>query len=157
MKKHFKKVVAILLLLFSIFLVWLDSYEPKKEPFKHSDFYIENIKQNEEALKNSKLKNPEYRKYLEKKIQEEKQEKEREKQEQEQEQEKEKENQEQEQERKREKKKTRRNKERKNKEKEEESGKIKEKTKRARIKREQENNRLDKYIFKHKMKSKKRP
>ena len=79
--KHFKKVVAVLLLLFTSFLVWLDKREIKKEPFKHSDFYIENAKSNEKILSNSKLYNTEYRQYLQKKIQEQEQEKEKEKQE----------------------------------------------------------------------------
>ena len=147
MKKHFKKVVAILLLLFISFLAWLDSYEPKKEQFKHSDFYLENVKQNEKIVKNSKLYNSEYRKSLEKEI-EEKQKQEQEQQEQEQEQE--------EQEHKSKRTSNSRNKN-KNKKKKEDDGKIKEKTKRARIQKEKENNRLDRYIFKHKMKSKKRP
>lgn len=146
--KHFKKVVAILLLLFTSFLLWLNSYEPKKTSFKHSDFYIENVKSNEKILNNSKLYNEEYRRYLQKKIQE--QEKQKQEQEQEEEQ-----DQEEKQERKSKKKKGRRRKS--NKKVKEENGKIKEKTQRARIRKEQENNRLDKYIFKHKMKSKKRP
>lgn len=147
MQKHFKKVVAILLLLFTSFLVWLDKREIKKEPFKHSDFYIENVKSNEKILNNSKLYNEDYRKYLQKKIQE----KEKQQQEQEQEQEQEKK-----QERKSKKKKGRgRGRGRKKKKEKEENGKIKEKTQRTRIRKEQENNRLDKYIFKHRMKSKK--
>ena len=149
LKKHFKKVVAILLLLFISFLAWLDSYEPKKEQFKHSDFYLENVKQNEKIVKNSKLYNSEYRKSLEKEIEEkQKQKQEQEQQEQEQEQE--------EQEHKSKRTSNSRNKN-KNKKKKEDDGKIKEKTKRARIQKEKENNRLDRYIFKHKMKSKKRP
>lgn len=151
MKKHLKKVVIILLLLFTSFLFWLNSYEPKKEVFKYSDFYIENVKTNEKILHNSKLYNEEYRNYLQSKIQE----KEKEKQEQQEEQEQE---QEEKQERKSKKKKGRgRGRGRKKKKEKEENGKIKEKTQRARIRKEQENNRLDKYIFKHKMKSKKRP
>ena len=134
MKKHFKKVVIILLLLFASFLLWLGSYEPKKETFKHSDFYIENIESNEKILNNSKLYNEDYRKYLQKKKQE----------------------QEEKQEHKSKKKKKERGRKSSKKVKEE-NGKIKEKTQRARIRKEQENNRLDKYIFKHKMKSKKRP
>lgn len=141
MKKHFKKVVIILLLLFASFLFWLDKREIKKEPFKHSDFYIENVKSNERVLNNSKLYNSEYRQYLQKKMQE------KEKQEQEQEEE-------EKQERKNKKKKGRGRKKKKEKE---ENGKIKEKTQRARLRKEQENNRLDKYIFKKRMKSKKRP
>ena len=143
MKKHFKKVVIILLLLFVSFLVWLDKREIKKEPFKHSDFYIENVKSNEKILHNSKLYNEDYRKYSQKKIQE--KEKEKEKQEQEEKQE-----------HKSKKKKKERGRKSIKKVKEE-NGKIKEKTQRARIKKEQENNRLDKYIFKHRMKNKKRP
>ena len=147
MKKHFKKVVAILLLLFTSFLFWLDKREIKKEPFKHSDFYIENVKSNEKILNNSKLYNSEYSQFLQKKIQE----KEKEKQEQEQQQE-------QEQEKKQEHKSKKKGRGRKSSKKtKEENGKIKEKTQRARLRKEQENNRLDKYIFKHKMKSKKRP
>nr|DAF52635.1 MAG TPA: hypothetical protein [Siphoviridae sp. ctnR613] len=149
--KHFKKAVAILLLLFTSFLVWLDSYEPKKEPFKHSDFYIENVKSNEKIFNNSKLYNEEYRNYLQNKIQE----KEKEKQEQQEEQEQE---QEQEQEPKKKSKSRGRERGRKRSKKvKEENGKIKEKTQRARTRKEQENNRLDKYIFKKRMKSKKRP
>lgn len=148
MQKHFKKVVAILLLLFASFLVWLDKREIKKEPFKHSDFYIENVKSNEKILHNSKLYNSEYSQYLQKKIQE----KEKEKQEQEQQQE---EEQEEKQEHKSKKKKERGRKS--IKKVKEENGKIKEKTQRARIRKEQENNRLDKYIFKHRLKNKKRP
>ena len=151
--KHFKKVVAVLLLLFASFLLWLGSYEPKKETFKHSDFYIENIESNEKILNNSKLYNEDYRKYLQKKIQEKEKEKEKE-------QEEEQQQQEQEQEEKQEHKSKKKKKERgrkSSKKVKEENGKIKEKTQRARIRKEQENNRLDKYIFKHKMKSKKRP
>lgn len=150
MQKHYKKVVAILLLLFTSFLVWLDSYEPKKEVFKHSDFYIENVEINKKVLNNSKLYNEEYRQFLQNKIKE--QEKEKEKQEQQQEQE---QAQEEKQERKSKKKKGRGRKS--SKKVKEDDGRIKEKTQRARIRKEQENNRLDKYIFKHKMKSKKRP
>ena len=151
--KHFKKVVAILLLLFTSFLVWLDKREIKKEPFKHSDFYIENVKSNEKILNNSKLYNSEYRQFLQKKIQE----KEKEKQEQEQQEEQEQEEEEK-QERKSKKKGRGRGRGRKsNKKVKEDDGKIREKTQRARIRKDQENNRLDKYIFKHKMKSKKRP
>lgn len=151
--KHFKKVVAILLLLFTSFLVWLDKREIKKEPFKHSDFYIENIESNEKILNNSKLYNEDYRKYLQKKIQEKEKEKEKE-------QEEEQQQQEQEQEEKQEHKSKKKKKERgrkSSKKVKEENGKIKEKTQRARIRKEQENNRLDKYIFKHRMKNKKRP
>lgn len=148
--KHFKKVVAVLLLLFTSFLCWLDSCEPKKEPFKHSDFYIENVESNKKILENSKLYNSEYRQYLQNKIQEQEKEKEKEKQEQEQQQEQEKE--EEKQERKSKKKGRGRKSSKKAKE---DDGKIKEKTQRARLRKEQENNRLDKYIFKHKMKSKK--
>lgn len=149
MKKHFKKVVAILLLLFTSFLVWLDKREIKKKPFKHSDFYIENVKSNEKIFNNSKLYNEEYRNYLQNKIQE----KEKEKQEQQEEQE-----QEQEQEPKKKSKSRGRERGRKRSKKvKEENGKIKEKTQRARTRKEQENNRLDKYIFKKRMKSKKRP
>lgn len=152
MKKHIKKVVIILLLLFTSFLYWLDKREIKKEPFKHSDFYIENVKSNEKILHNSKLYNEDYRRYLQKKIQE----KEKEKQEQEQEQQQEQEQaQEEKQERKSKKKKGRGRKS--SKKTKEDDGKIREKTQRARLRKEQENNRLDKYIFKHKMKSKKRP
>ena len=148
--KHYKKVVAVLLLLFTSFLLWLDSHEPKKSIFKYSDFYIENVKSNEKILNNSKLYNSEYRQYLQKKIQE----KEKEQQEQQQEQEQE---EEEKQERKSKKKKGRgRGRRRKKKKEKEENGKIKEKTQRKRIRKEQENNRLDKYIFKHRMKSKKR-
>lgn len=156
--KHFKKKAIFLLLLFISFLVWLDNYKPKKEVFKHSDFHIENVKSNEKILSNSKLYNPEYRQYLQKKIQEKEQEKEKEKQEQQQEQE---QAQEEKQEHKSKKRKGRgreRGRGRKsNKKVKEDDGKIKEKTQRARIRKEQENNRLDKYIFKHKIKSKKRP
>lgn len=151
MKKHFKKVVAILLLLFTSFLLWLDSYEPKKNSFKHSDFYIENVKSNEKILNNSKLYNEEYRRFLQKKIQEKEKEKEKEQQ-QEEEQE-----QEEKQERKSKKKKGRERGKKSNKKVKEDDGKIKEKTQRARIRKEKENNRLDKYIFKKRMKSKKRP
>ena len=151
--KHYKKVVAVLLLLFASFLLWLGSYEPKKETFKHSDFYIENIESNEKILNNSKLYNEDYRKYLQKKIQE----KEKEKQEQEQQEQEQEEEQEEKQERKSKKKKGRGRGRKSNKKVKEENGKIKEKTQRARIRKEQENNRLDKYIFKHRMKSKKRP
>lgn len=151
--KHFKKVVAVLLLLFTSFLFWLNSYEPKKEVFKHSDFYIENVKSNEKILNNSKLYNEEYRQFLQKKIQEKEKEKEQEEEQQQQEQEQE---EEEKQERKSKKKKKGRGRKRSKKVKEE-NGKIKEKTQRARIRKEQENNRLDKYIFKHKMKNKKRP
>lgn len=148
--KHFKKVVAILLLLFTSFLLWLNSYEPKKTSFKHSDFYIENVKSNEKILNNSKLYNEEYRRYLQKKIQE--QEKQKQEQEQEEEQ-----NQEEKQERKSKKKKGRGRGRKSNKKVKEDDGKIREKTQRARIRKEQENNKLDKYIFKKRMKSKKRP
>lgn len=154
MKKHFKKVVIILLLLFTSFLFWLDKREIKKEPFKHSDFYIENIESNKKVLENSKLYNSEYRQYLQNKIQE--QEKEKEKQEQEQEQQQEQEEEEK-QERKSKKKKGRGRGRKRSKKIKEDDGKIREKTQRARIRKEQENNKLDKYIFKHKMKSKKRP
>lgn len=150
MQKHFKKVVAILLLLFASFLVWLYKREIKKEPFKHSDFYIENVKSNEKILNNSKLYNEEYRRYLQKKIQE--QEKQKQEQEQEEEQ-----NQEEKQERKSKKKKGRGRGRKSNKKVKEDDGKIREKTQRARIRKEQENNKLDKYIFKKRMKSKKRP
>ena len=152
MKKYFKKVVAILLLLFTSFFVWLDSYEPKKEPFKHSDFYIENVKSNEKILHNSKLYNEEYRQFLQKKIQEKQEQEQQQEQQQEQEQE-----EEEKQERKSKKKKGRGRGRKSNKKVKEDDGKIKEKTQRARIRKEQENNRLDKYIFKHRMKSKKRP
>lgn len=149
MKKHFKKVVIILLLIFTSFLFWLYKREVKKEPFKHSDFYIENIESNEKILNNSKLYNEEYRQFLQRKIQE----KEKQKQEQEEEQQ-----QEQEQEEKQERKsKKKKGKERKKKKEKEENGKIKEKTQRARIQRERENNKNDKYIFKKRMKSKMRP
>ena len=148
--KHFKKVVAILLLHFTFFLLWLNSYEPKKTSFKHSDFYIENVKSNEKILNNSKLYNEEYRHYLQKKIQE--QEKQKQEQEQEEEQ-----NQEEKQERKSKKKKGRGRGRKSNKKVKEDDGKIREKTQRARIRKEQENNKLDKYIFKKRMKSKKRP
>lgn len=154
MQKHFKKVVAVLLLLFASFLLWLDSYEPKKTSFKHSDFYIENVKSNEKILNNSKLYNEEYRQYLQNKIQEKEKEKEQEKEKQEQQQN-QKQEQEEKQERKSKKKKGRRRKS--SKKVKEENGKIKEKTQRARIRKEQENNKLDKYIFKHMLKSKKRP
>lgn len=146
--KHFKKVVAILLLLFTSFLLWLNSYEPKKSSFKHSDFYIENVKSNEKILHNSKLYNAKYRKYLQAQAQAQAQ---KEKQQQEQEQE-----QEEKQERKS-KKKGRGRGRKSSKKVKEDDGKIREKTQRARIRKEQENNRLDKYIFKHKTKSKKRP
>lgn len=155
--KHFKKVVAILLLLFTSFLFWLDKREVKKEPFKHSDFYIENVESNKRILENSKLYNEEYRRFLQKKIQEKEKEKEQEEEQQQQEQELE---EEEKQERKSKKKRKGRGRGRgrkSSKKVKEENGKIKEKTQRARIRKEQENNRLDKYIFKHKMKSKKRP
>ena len=148
--KHFKKVVAVLLLLFTSFLVWLDKREIKKETFKHSDFYIENVKSNEKILNNSKLYNKDYMQYLQKKIQE--KEKEKEKQEQQQEEE-----QEEKQERKSKKKKGRGRGRKSSKKAKEENGRIKEKTQRTRIRKEIENNKNDKYIFKHKMKSKKRP
>ena len=151
--KHYKKVVAILLLLFTSFLVWLDNYKPKKTSFKHSDFYIENVEINKKVLSNSKLYNEEYRKYLQAQTEKEKQEQEQQ-QEQQQEQE---QKQEEKQERKSKKKGRGRGRGRKsNKKVKEDDGRIKEKTKRARIRKEQENNRLDKYIFKHRMKSKKR-
>lgn len=150
MKKHFKKVVAVLLLLFTSFLVWLDSYEPKKTSFKHSDFYIENVEINKKVLSNSKLYNTEYRQYLQNKIKEQEKEKQEQQQEQEQEEEEKQEH------KSKKKKKKGRGRGRKKKEKEE-NEKIKEKTQRARMRKEQENNRLDKYIFKKRMKSKKRP
>jgi hypothetical protein len=150
LKKHFKKVVAILLLLFTSFLFWLDKREIKKESLKHSDFYIENVKSNEKILHNSKLYNSEYRQYLQAQAEKEKQEKEKEKQEQEQEEE-------EKQERKSKKKKGRGRGRKSSKKVKEDDGKVKEKTQRTRIRKEKENNKLDKYIFKHKMKSKKRP
>ena len=149
--KHFKKVVAILLLLFISFLVWLDKREIKKEPFKHSDFYIENVESNKRVLNNSKLYNEEYRKYLQNEPERKKQEQGK-NQQQEQEQE-----QEEKQERKSKKKKGRERGKKSSKKVKEDDGKAKEKTQRARIRKEQESNRLDKYILKHKMKSKKRP
>ena len=154
MKNILKKVVAVLLLLFASFLVWLDSYEPKKSSFKHSDFYIENVKSNEKILNNSKLYNSEYRQYLQKKIQEKEKEKEQEEEQQQQEQE-----QEQKEEEKRERKsKKKKGRGRKSSKKvKEDDGKVKEKTQRTRLRKEKENNRLDKYIFKKRMKSKKRP
>lgn len=151
MKKHFKKVVAILLLLFTSFLYWLNSYEPKKTSFKHSDFYIENVESNKKVLDNSKLYNSEYRQFLQNKIQEKEQEKEKEQQ-QEQEQE-----QEQEPKKKSKSKSKNRGRRKSNKKVKEDDGKIKEKTQRTRIRKEKENNRLDKYIFKKRMKSKKWP
>ncbi|MFP5493181.1 hypothetical protein ACLGL2_01055 [Parvimonas sp. G1641] len=153
MKKHFKKVVIILLLLFTSFLCWLDGYEPKKEVFKHSNFYIKNVESNKKVLENSKLYNEKYRQYLQNKIQE----KEKQKQEQEEQQQQQEQEQEEKQERKSKKKKKGRGRGRKSSKKvKEDDGKIKEKTQRVRMRKEQENNRLDKYIFKHKMKSKKR-
>lgn len=142
----------VLLLVFITFLFWLDKREIKKEPFKYSNFYIENVKSNEKILNNSKLYNEDYRRYLQNKIQE----KEKEKQEQEQQQEQE-EEEEEKQEHKSKKKKGRGRGRKSNKKVKEDDGKIREKTQRARIRKEQESNRLDKYIFKHKMKSKKRP
>lgn len=151
--KYFKKIAIFLLLAFMTFLFWLDKREIKKEPFTPSKFDIENLENNKKILHNSKLYNTEYRKYLQQEIKKEKEEKEQEKEEEEQEQYQEEKKV---QSKKAKSKKTKEKKEKKSKVKEDDE-KIKEKTKRARIQREKENNRLDKYIFKHKMKSKKRP
>lgn len=150
--KHFKKIAIFLLLAFITFVFWLDKREIKKEPFTPSKFDVENLEHNKKILHNSKLYDTEYRKYLKQKIEKEKEEKEQEKEEeQEQKQEVKKD-----QAKKAKSKKTKEKKEKKSKVKEDD-GKIKEKTKRARIQREKENNKNDKYIFKHKIKSKKRP
>ena len=148
--KHFKKIAIFLLLAFITFLFWLDKREIKKEPFTPSKFDTENLEHNKKILHNSKLYNSEYRKYLQQEIKKEK------------EQEQERQYQEKNQEvktdhtKKQSQKKAKEKKEKKSKVKEDD-GKIKEKTKRARIQKEKENNKNDKYIFRHKMKSKKRP
>lgn len=152
--KHFKKIAIFLLLAFITFLFWLDKREIKKEPFTPSKFDVENFENNKKILHNSKLYDTEYRKYLQQKIKKEKEEKEQEQQYQEEEIEavhvkskKVKSTGE----------KAKSQKSKKTKKVKEDDGKIKEKTKRARIQREKENNKNDKYIFRHKMKSKKRP
>lgn len=154
--KHFKKIAIFLLLAFITFLFWLDKREIKKEPFTPSKFVAENFENNKKILHNSKLYNSEYRKYLQQEIEKEKEAKEQEQEQQYQEEEAEAEHVKSKKEKtKGEKTKTQRSE--KAKKVKEDDGKIKEKTKKSRIQREKENNRLDKYIFKHKMKSKKRP
>lgn len=155
--KHFKKIAIILLLAFIAFLFWLDKREIKKEPFTPSKFDVENLERNKKILHNSKLYNSEYRKYLQQEIEKEKEAKEQERKRQYQEEETETEAEAEQVKRKKEKTKGKSQRSEKVKKVKENDGKINEKTKRARIQREKENNRLDKYIFRHKMKSKKRP
>lgn len=156
--KYLKKLPIILLLAFVTFLFWLNKREIKKEPFKKSAFQLEQEQQNAKILHKSKLNDSEYRKYLRQEIEKKKRDQERKNEEEDDDDEEEQEHKTNHSEKAKSKDaKEKKDKKVKTKKIKEFDGKIKEKTKRARIKKEQENNRIDKYIFKKKMKSKKRP